>query len=178
MSNPLYDEIRAFIGFGPEDHANLKALAPVIEKRGAGVTSYFYAILGGNPTTAALIEGRVDRLKPTHSRWMGGLVAGDYGDTWFDAQVRIGQVHVAMGISPLHVELTFGILRDKLGEAVHEEIADAASAAAYSRSMVKALDISLALVNHAYAEERLHRLSNFTGFSRKLIENCINKTAK
>lgn len=177
MSNEMYAEIREFINFNAEDHANLTALAPVIQKRGAEITTHFYDVLGKNPITAALIDGRTERLKNTHMRWMDSLVGGDYGESWFDAQVRIGQVHVAMGISPLHVELTFGILRNEIAKAVSEEL-DASKVAAYNRSLVKALDISLALVNFAYAEERLARLSNFTGFSRKLIENCINKKGK
>ncbi|MFO0744973.1 MAG: protoglobin domain-containing protein [Myxococcota bacterium] len=176
MSKALYSEMKSFIGFDAEDEANLTALQGVIAKHGARITDAFYATLEANETTAALIAGRVDRLKATHARWMGAMVGGDYGDAWFEQQERVGNVHVQMGISPFHVELTFSLLRDNLIDAIARE--EPARAAALSRSAVKALDMSLALINHAYAEERLNRLAGFTGFSRKLIETCINKKAK
>lgn len=178
MTRTLFTEIQDFLSFGDDDRRLLLAMAPIIERHGADITAAFYAVLGRNPTTRALIEGRVDRLKATHQRWMSSLVSGDYGDAWSDSQIRIGNVHVMLGISPLHVELTFSLLRDNLLAAVRQEVADGATCLASQRALVKVLDMSLALVNHAYAEERLNRLSGFTGFSRKLIENCINKTAR
>jgi len=178
MSAALFQEIREFVAFSAVDEANLTTLKPVIEKHGAAITRRFYDVLGNNPTTSALIEGRVDRLKTTHSSWLTALVGGDWGEGWFEAQIRIGHVHVKLGISPLHVELTYSLLRSYIIEAIREEIDDAQVASDCARSVVKGLDMSLALVNHAYADERLNRLSGFTGFSRKLIENYINKSPK
>lgn len=178
MTHALYKEIETFLSFSPDDVSNLTALAPVMAKNGAAVTDHFYQVLGQNPTTAALIDGRVDQLKQTHTRWMKTLTTGSFDDAWYDAQVRIGHVHVAMGISPLHVELTFSLLRNELSKVVNNDVSDPTRAASLFRSLTKALDMSLALVNHAYAEERLNRLSAFTGFTRRLIENCINKKAK
>ncbi len=38
------------------------------------------------------------------------------------------------------------------------------------------LDIDLMVINFAYAAERIDRLCNFTGMSKKLIERCIEKS--
>ena len=39
----------------------------------------------------------------------------------------------------------------------------------------RTLDLDLLVINLAYGEERLERLTRFTGMSRKLIERCIRK---
>jgi heme-based aerotactic transducer len=173
VSNPFYDEIRSFLGLSDADVENLAEVAPLVHEHGPGITDRFYQVLASNATTAAQIAGRVERLKRTHGEWMRSLVSGSIPDEWFDAQVRIGHVHVVVGVSPLHVELTYSLLRDAFTAMVLEHVSDRSRALSISQSLTKVLDISLALVNHAYAEERLRRLSAFTGFSRKLIENCI-----
>lgn len=172
-------EMKAFLAFDAADEANLRAAAASVAAHGRRVTDEFYATLQSHPATAPIIDGHVETLKRTHGRWMTSLVCDPIDDAWYEAQRRIGHVHVQRGIPPFYVELTFGLLREKLAAAIALDAgADVARATAVSRSLVKALDMSLAIVNEAYAEERLDRLSAFTGFTRKLIENCINKTAK
>jgi len=175
MSSEFYNEIRGFVAWSAEDEANLVALASLVGDQGAAITDTFYAKLAENPETAAKIEGRVDSLKQTHRAWMRGMAAGDYSDAYFDRQVRIGKVHVVQGIQPIYVEMVFSLLRDMLVSAIQQHEADRERALALQRSVLKLLDIDLLLINFAYAQERLDRLSKFTGFSRKLIENCINR---
>ncbi|MCA9493343.1 MAG: hypothetical protein KC621_25605, partial [Myxococcales bacterium] len=62
--------------------------------------------------------------------------------------------------------------------AVFAEMEDRAQAIACSQALLKLLDLDLLIINLAYGEERLERLTAFTGFSRRLIENCINKAKK
>ena len=45
-------------------------------------------------------------------------------------------------------------------------------------SLVKVLDLDLMIINLAYGEERLERLSSFTGMSRKLLERCVTQAKK
>lgn len=176
MSPEMFSEVKGFVGFGAADEGRLKELVPIIEKHGADVTRRFYDVLLANPTTAPIVDGRVDLLKGTHAQWMKNVVNGPWDDNWFQAQIRIGHVHVKQGVPPLHVELTFSLLREFVAEAIRTE--RGGDAVEHVSSFVKILDMALAMVNLAYAEERLDRLSAFTGFSRKLIENCINKKPK
>ena len=178
MTTSQHDEIRNFVSFGPDDAAALMGLADMVQTRGAAITDHFYEVLGANATTAPIIAGRVDALKKTHRAWLEALVRGGCDDAWFTMQAHVGQVHVRVGVPPMHVELTFSLLRKLLVDAIHESIGDTARAAAASTAVVKAVDMALATINLAYAEERLNRLCGFTGFSRKLIENCISKAAR
>lgn len=172
----VYDEMKKFLQFGDEDIANLKALAPVFEKHGGAITDRFYSTLQDFPVTAKMIEGRVESLKKTHGRWMNELFAGDYGQAYFDSRVVIGEVHVKIGLPPYYVEGVMNNIRTSGQLAISTEMPDRAGE--LITSFLKILDLDLILINLAYADERLARVSKMTGMSRKLIENMINKPNK
>ena len=176
MSNPqVFQELKKFIGFDDTDAANLHALAPIFAASGHAITDDFYKKLELNPETAALIAGRVDSLKATHNRWMTELFAGDYGDVYLENRWKIGLVHVRVGISPHWVEAVVSFLRASAIELIEQKIADKALQSDYAQSVVRILDLDLMIINLAYGEERLERLSQFTGMSRKLIERCVSQ---
>ena len=173
-----YNEAKDFLGFGPGDVANLQSLAPIFAEKGPAITDTFYEALGQNPATAAFIEGRVDQLKATHIRWMGELFAGDYGATYFENRIRIGHVHVAIGLDPNYVEMVMSFLRTAALEAIMDAYESSKEAGEKYSSVCKILDLDLMAINLAYQAERLDRLTKFTGMSRKLIENCIKRAEK
>lgn len=174
MSNPqIYQELKKFIGFADADADNLRALAPIFAESGKAITDDFYRRLELNPETAALIAGRVESLKSTHNRWMTELFAGDYGDQYLENRWKIGLVHVRVGVSPHWVEAVVSFLRASAIELIEQKVADKALQTAYSQSVLRILDLDLMIINLAYGEERLERLSQFTGMSRKLIERCV-----
>lgn len=170
-----YEEMKTFVGFSDADAQNLVKLAPIFEKHGPGMTDAFYATLFRYPDTAKIIEGRVDGLKKTHNRWMTELFKGDYGQGYFEGRYKIGLVHVKVAIDPFYVEGVMDVIRTAGIAAIFAEMEDRASAIACTQSLLKILDLDLLVINLAYGEERLNRLTGFTGFSRKLIENCIKK---
>ncbi len=174
----IYEEVRAFTRFDADDARRLVALAPVFAKHGPGITDRFYEALQQWDRTAPIIEGRVDRLKVTHVRWMASLFEGEYGRPFFDAQFRIGQVHVTQKIAPEFVESVMNHLRREGLSAILAEHPDPAIANAEFASLVKVLDLCLVTINLAYADERLDRMASVTGMSRALIENLIARGGK
>ena len=180
MPTPLehFAEMKSFLSFSDQDAANLQSLAPVFARHGAGITDRFYEVLGRFAGTSAQIEGRVDVLKATHSRWMGDLFSGTYGDDYFQGRLRIGQAHVRIGLDPLYVEGVMSIIRSDALAAMAAEISDASELVSKYQSLLKILDIDLMIINFAYAEERLDRLAGFTGMKRSLIENVIRKAKR
>lgn len=169
----LYERLKAFIGFGPNDVTNLSSLHPVAEKHGPSITNQFYTRLGETPETAKLIDGRVDVLKSTHKDWLLSLVGGDYGEPYFESRWRIGLAHVRIGLDPYWVEGVMSFIRTAMIEAIGNELQDAKEVSAKSASFVKACDLDLLIINLSYAEDRLERLTAFTGMKRALIENII-----
>ncbi len=172
----VFAELKSFLAFGDEDVENLKALGPIFATHGASLTDRFYEKLGEVPVTAALIEGRVEGLKKTHAVWMGELFAGDYGEAYFERRWKIGLTHVRVNVPPHYVEAVISFLRSESELLLVAELQDAELVAKRHSSLIKLLDMDLMIINLAYAAERVDRLCNFTGMSKKLIERCIEQS--
>lgn len=175
MSPPLelYERLKVFVGFGTPDVENLVTLQPVVAKHGPSITDAFYSRLGDMPETAKFIGGRVDALKGTHKSWMLSLVGGEYGKDYLESRWRIGHAHVRIGLDAYWVEGVMSFIRTSVVEAIGREITDPAEVARKSASFVKACDLDMLVINLSYAEDRLERLTAFTGMKRALIENII-----
>jgi len=173
--NLIFEELKGFLGFGEEDVQNLKALAPIFASHGKSLTDRFYEKLGEMPETAALIEGRVDALKRTHTVWMAELFAGSYDEEYFERRWKIGLTHVRVNVPPYYVEAVLSFLRSESELLLVREVEDAEMVAKLHASLLKILDIDLMVINLAYSAERVERLCKFTGMSKKLIERCIEK---
>ncbi len=169
----LYSRLKAFVGVGPRDIENLVSLKPIAEKHGPVITDRFYARLGDVPETAALISGRVDALKRTHREWLLSLVGGEYGEAYLASRWRIGLAHVRIGLDPYWVEGVMSFIRTAMVESMGLEISDPKEVASKAASLIKACDLDLLVINLSYAEDRLERLTSFTGMKRTLIENII-----
>ncbi len=174
----MYQEMAKLLEFSDADAANLVALAPVFEKHGEHITNHFYESLLAYPKTAAIIEGRVETLKGTHRRWMKELFAGEYGESFFNTHYRIGQVHVTHNINPEYVSAVTSVLRTYGRIAIFEELGNTEEAAQKADSLAKVLELGLLVINLAYADERVERITKVTGMSRKLIENLIKRGGK
>lgn len=175
MDHPveLFHTLKTFLALDDEDVANLVALAPVVEKHGDRITDEFYELLGRYPTTAKVVEGRTDALKKTHRAWMRDLVAGSYGDDYLASRWRIGLAHVRIGLDPYWVEAVMSFIRTQMLLAIAEEEKNADRLAALQRSFTKICDLDQMVINLSYQEDRIERLTDFTGMKRALIENII-----
>ena len=169
----LYRALQQFVGFTADDDANLLELAPLFARHGEALTNAFYTRLGANPETAAIIEGRVDALRETHTRWLAELFAGPHDERYFEDRWRIGLVHVRVGVKPWWVEAVASFLRAEGVQLIERELSDPARRADCACSLLRILDLDVMIINLAYGDERLDRLSEFTGMSRKLIERCV-----
>lgn len=168
----LYGQLKVFIDFSAQDAENLRSLAPLFATHGAAVTDEFYRRLTANPEAAPLIEGRVEQLKQTHIRWLMSLFAGEYEQPYFEERWRIGLTHVRVGIPPWWVEAVTSFLREA-GLGLITKESPGPEGVARGQSFLKILDVDLWIINLAYNDERLARLSSFTGMSRRLIERCV-----
>lgn len=171
----LFEELKRFVGFDAADATNLRALAPLFAAHGPAITDAFYDRLTSNPETAPMIAGRIDQLKRLHLGWMAQLFAGEYGEAYLAERWRIGLVHVRVGVKPHWVDAVASFLRAASLELITREFPDPALQVAYSTSLIRLLDLDMMIINLAYGDERLDRLSAFTGMSRKLIERCVNQ---
>lgn len=169
----IYEKLRTFIGFGDADVQNLVALGPLLASEQPAITDYFYERMGETVELQGFIAGRVEQLKLTHARWFESLFSGDYGHAYFESRWRIGMAHVRIGLDPHWVEGVMNVIRARLLEAIARRVTDPQRLAELQASMVRIVDLDLAIINLSYQEDRLERLTNFTGMKRALIENII-----
>ncbi len=164
---------KTLLELGRADIEELVGLAGLIEHHGPAITDHFYESLAKFPDTQKQIEGRVDALKATHKAWMKGLVGGDYGRAYFESRWRIGLAHVRIGLEPFWVEGVMSLIRSRVSEAITKETDGAERAARRLAAFTKICDLDLLVINLSYGEDRLDRLTEFTGMKRTLIENII-----
>ena len=172
-SREIFEAIKEFVGFSEADVEALKGLQPWVEEHGPKITDVFYETIQATPAVAKFVEGRVDHLKTTHIQWMRELVGGKYDEAYFERRWKIGEAHVRIGLDPIWVDGTMSLIRSKALNKLAETAEDKERLAAATGSLIKACDLDLAIINLAYAEDRLERLSSFTGMKRALIENVI-----
>lgn len=177
-ASELFTELKQMMGITPEDEVGLKELRPIFARHGAQITDDFYRILGEHPSTAPHIEGRVAMLKATHGVWMLELFDGEYGEAYLDRRMRIGEVHVRVGIPPWTVEATMSHLRAAAERVLNEELPDRAAASQAFGRVCRILDLDLALINYAYNQNRLDLVSKATGMRRALLENLVKQGLK
>jgi len=174
----IFAAIKTFVDFNDDDAATLKSIQPWVTEHGPKITDMFYETIGNTPQLASFIEGRVDHLKKTHIKWMQELVGGVYDEAYFQSRWKIGETHVRIGLEPFWVDGTMSLIRGQALVSLAENLEDKDRISKATASLIKACDLDLAIVNLAYSEDRLERLSSFTGMKRALIENVIKLPKK
>lgn len=180
MSNNDLDVFHHIGGFSPQDVVDLSALAPQVRAKVPEVNEAFYARLLSRPEVAKHIEGKLERLKETHRNWMMDLVGGVYDETFWERQRQIGRVHVQAHIPPLFVSASMSFLRSELPRVLTDQEMTTAEAEQVQRGLsafLRLLDLCQMLIDKAYEDERLRRLSDATGMRPSLIENLIDLRA-
>ena len=177
IDETLQEELRVFksvSGLSEQDQTILKESASVIVPHITAVTDEFYKQLAAEPKTAKYIEGRVDLLKTTHIQWLKALFSGNYDEDFIESQLRIGRAHVTAKIPPLFVASSMSYLRSAFPRLISQQLNESeTSSGELASAILKVLDLCQYLIDHAYEQDRLQRLTDATGLSRPLLENLI-----
>jgi|GEM_PF-1390601 len=176
-------QLNTFINVGglcDEDKERLARIGPKVQPFIAKLTDRFYEQLESDPLTGWFVEGRVEQLKVTHLQWLEELFAGDYGEAFVHRQGQIGRAHVKAGIPPLFVAASMSYLRSAFPPLVEEHCEEHVGGefGACIGAVMRMLDFCQFLIDRAYEEDRMQRLCEATGMSRKLLENLVKLNAK
>jgi len=165
-------------GFSPQDVIDLAALSPHVVDKIPEINDAFYERLLSHPDVARHIEGKLERLKATHRSWLTELLGGVYDEAFWERQRHIGRVHVQAHIPPLFVSASMSFLRSELPRVVAEQnMAGDEQVQRGLSAFLRLLDLCQMLIDKAYEDERLRRLSDATGMRPSLIENLIDLRA-
>ncbi len=176
MITSLEDNIRVFLhinNFSQSEHRNLTKIAALVLPHIPRITDEFYERLSSEPMTARYIEGRLEGLKSTHTEWLEALFKVQIDSDFFENQLRIGRTHVCAQIPPLFVAGSMSFLRSVFPSIIEKEMGTTEGAGAISGVILKMLDLCHYLIDHAYEQDRLNRITGATGLSRPLLENLI-----
>lgn len=157
------DELSELMGVSEAESELLSSLETAARGRARDMTDDFYDRLFSHDHTKEYFEGQdMDRLHEMIGSWFTELFAGDYSAEYVENRLKIGHIHVQIGL-PVRYPLAMIDIITRHGEAVTAESADPEAAQAAFRK-VMALDV--AIFNQAYEDNQLEHLAELVGGER------------
>jgi signal transduction histidine kinase len=171
VTETVFEELRRYVDFGPEDERSLRALHEAAAPRFEAISVVFYdRILGHDGARTALVggESQVGHLKVTLVAWMDSLLRGPWDEAYWDHRYRIGRKHVQIGLPQHYMFGAMNVIRIELARVAWERFhGDADAHHRVRNALNKILDIELAIMLHTYRDDllaqqaRVERLSTF-----------------
>jgi signal transduction histidine kinase len=157
MAETLFDELKRYVAFGPDDEHALRALHPVVRPHFERISEVFYArILQHEAARKALTGGEsmVGRLRHTLVAWMDVLFSGPWDAGYYERRARIGRKHVDIELPQHYMFGAMSVLREELSAVIEKSYLALPKSRA---ALGKILDLELAIMMHTYREELLSR---------------------
>ena len=161
MGESLLEELKRYVGFGPDDEAALRELRRVVAPAFPAIAVVFYdRILAHEQARLALTggESQVGQLRVTLARWLDETLGGPWDEAYWESHCRIGRVHVRIDLPQHYMFGAMNVVREELHR--HGALALAGDPAAReraSRAVDRVLDLELAIMLHTYREDLLSR---------------------
>jgi len=161
MSETLLEELKRYVGFGPDDASALRALRDGAAPDFPAIAATFYdRILAHEGARQALVggESQVGHLRETLVRWMEEAVGGPWDESWWEAHCRIGRVHVRIDLPQHYMFGAMNVIREELGLRIGRLWPDDPARQERTRAALgKVLDLELAIMLHTYREDLISR---------------------
>jgi signal transduction histidine kinase len=161
MSTILLDDIHAYVGFGPLDADRLRELRELAAPEFPAIAARFYDSVLSHPQAHAAITGgaeQVARLQQTLVEWMDSGLSGPHDAEYLRRRLRIGRVHVAIGLPQRYMFTAMNRIRVDLHRIVDERLERTHAARETHDALDKLLDTELALMLHSYQQDSEERL--------------------
>ncbi len=153
----LFEELKRYVVWGPEDEAALRALHPLAIPELERIADVFYRrILDHNEARKALEggESQVGRLKITLKAWMDKLLSGPWDEQYFETRARIGRVHVRIALPQHYMFGAMNVIRREMELLIGGTYRDRPEENRAARAALgKILDLELAIMLHTFRED-------------------------
>lgn len=143
--------------FGKEDAELLHGLRKPFEAQAQEVVGHFYEHLSKFEAPNELLSGPgiIDRLKEILVDYLSSLTRRDYGKSYLQNRLRIGQVHEQIGLAPQWYLGAYCVLLDHLIPIVNEHYSeDPPKATRAVLALTKVMNLDAQIVLEAYFESR------------------------
>ncbi|HQR29357.1 MAG TPA: protoglobin domain-containing protein [Anaeromyxobacteraceae bacterium] len=161
MGESLLEELKRYVGFGPDDEAALRELRRALAPAFPGIAVVFYdRILAHEQARQVLTggESQVGQLRVTLVRWLDETLGGPWDEAYWESHCRIGRVHVRIDLPQHYMFGAMNVVREELHRhAASLPFADAAARDRAGRAVDRVLDLELAIMLHTYREDLLAR---------------------
>jgi signal transduction histidine kinase len=161
MAESLLEELKRYVGFGPDDESALRELRNVAAPDFPAISVAFYdRILAHEGARQALVggESQVGHLRTTLVRWMEEAIGGPWDESWWEAHCRIGRVHVRIDLPQHYMFGAMNVVREELSLRICRAWKDDPARQERTRAALgKVLDLELAIMLHTYREDLLSR---------------------
>jgi two-component system, NtrC family, sensor histidine kinase HydH len=159
MNETLFEELKRYVGWGPEDERALRALHAPAAPRFQAIAEIFYdTILGHEDARRSLVGGEavVGHLKVTLQAWLDSLLRGPWDEDYFRTRCRIGRMHVKIELPQHYMFGAMNVIRRQLNQVVDDTYLAEPERLALARAAVgRVLDLELAIMLHTYREDLL-----------------------
>ncbi|MDP3273639.1 MAG: protoglobin domain-containing protein [Deltaproteobacteria bacterium] len=168
-------ELLRYVRFTDRDLGLLRALAGPARPSFVRIADEFYERIREHDEAHAVLrdDAQVQRLKGTLVRWMESLLTSDRDEKYCEDRMRIGRVHVRVGLPQRFVPVAMALIHRSL-----EKIADENPHADATRSaLVRAIDVELAVMLESYVDHFAQRLQHVQALeSQALRERLEHET--
>ena len=118
----ILDDLIALMDLSSDEKAILAALKPQAEAVSPHLADAFYSRLQAHAPTAEYITERIEDRKMTLKNWGLQQIEGDYGNDYVQSRLKIGWVHVRIGL-PVRYPLAMMDVIIHLGKEVARQSA-------------------------------------------------------
>jgi signal transduction histidine kinase len=148
----FFVEIQEYVGFTEEDAEALRGCREVVKPHFEEIVNAFYGALSLNQRTRQVFEGpeQVERLRKSLHRWLEQVFDGPYDERYFEQRLRIGKVHVNVGLLPHFMFGAMNIIRRNIIDIITRDEGLGDRKFACSSAVEKILDIELTIMLQSY----------------------------
>lgn len=157
MDRAFFEQIRAYVGFGAAEEADLAALAPALASALDELVEDFYGAIQRDADARRVLadDAQLARLRISLREWAQSMVSGPHDLRWFELRSRIGHRHVEVGLPQRFVPLAIARIRPLLTRiALQSAVGDVALQVRRLAALHKMLDLELTIMLESYL--RLH----------------------
>lgn len=146
--------------FTSQDEALVQELAEAILPIQDRFADDFYRFLQENDHTSAYFQGdlSIRKRKETIKNWLNDILTSRYDDQLLLKLVRIGKVHVKIGLEGHYVNAAMGFIRQYLQTHLRQGVYDSFKRESLMETLNKVLDISLDVMTSSYREAELKKV--------------------
>ncbi|MGM0428009.1 MAG: protoglobin domain-containing protein [Thermodesulfobacteriota bacterium] len=146
--------------FTAQDEALLPQLAEAILPIQDRFGDDFYRFLQADDYTASYFRtnGAIKKRKETIKHWLNDILSSKYDNQLLMKLVRIGKIHVKIGLEGHYVNAAMAFIRRYLQNHLSQVVSDPAKRGSMMETLDKILDISLDIMTSSYREAELKKV--------------------